>query len=243
MAKSLYKLLTTEMLHAERPSLVWKQVKSSTLHTHFPELIRTSRLRQRFGQTVFDHTMQALDCLDMRNEVTLWAIVFHDTGKISDPSNFAGHETASEGFCRDRLSRLGAPKLVIASAAQIVATHMWNIMYTISERSLRHFIGAVGIHNLDNWLIVRMADVNAYGNIRSRDLVIEFKNRLNAFLASLNTIESSSLAISDAMITELLGSKSNLLTQTKDQLLTGIRSCTYPNTQQALIEALRSIYQ
>ena len=155
-------------LYGPSPSCFWKKSGVS-----FEILDDTKGLRQRSGQTVFEHTMNVLDCLAVCNEITLLAGLFHDCGKLhtrtikGDRVNFWGHELVSAEMAWHVLPSWGTHPQTIDCVARIIKTHMIDIKTNMTRSKIRSFIAAVGYDNIDNWFVLRKADSSAYSQINN----------------------------------------------------------------------------
>jgi tRNA nucleotidyltransferase (CCA-adding enzyme) len=177
--------LISGMLAAKTPSCVWRKVSES-----FEELERSKGIIQKNNETVFDHTMNVLDCLEVKNEITLFAALFHDLGKEKARRvNHGGvvtyhhHEHFSANIAWDKLTLWQSTLSVRDRVTRIVQTHMFDIKNNMNQRLIRNFIADVGYDNVANWFYVREADARSYRThtqysfkIYCEEILLPFKN-------------------------------------------------------------------
>lgn len=244
MPSEFYKHVTEEMMRATAPSLIWKAMSPQRLDQVLPELGRCKQVFQRSGEKVFDHIMKVLDRVSLRNPVTLWGAVFHDVGKECGKGTiglgFAGHDVVSAGIAAMRMAQWGAPRHESSCVSRIADTHMFDAKH-VTAKGLRQFVARVGIDNIENWFVVRKADVAAYAH-HIPDFLAEFERDVKAYVASLNSIQYLNIKIDEQDLIEMFGDEvasAKLLAM----VVEGVRSGTYPNSREALIELVRSLVQ
>ncbi len=137
----------------------------------FPELRASQQVMQRNHQTVWAHTMAVIDILTIKNNITLLSGLFHDLGKVcvshmNYPSlpRFPGHSDKSVNIAKIRLAKWGADPHIIHRVIRIVSTHMFDLSQTMKEKTIRKFVADVGVDNIENWFVVRVADSRSYSS-------------------------------------------------------------------------------
>lgn len=152
------------MLAANLPSDYW--ISSCT---ELIELEDCHYIKQRNGQSVWEHTMSVIDLLTIKNPTTLLSGLFHDVGKskilpmndVSSPK-FPGHAGKSATIAQMRLSEWGADPYLIDRVIRLVSTHMFDISNAMREKTIRKFVADVGVNNIENWFALRVADSMSY---------------------------------------------------------------------------------
>jgi len=177
------------MQKAKRPSEYWARSAIS-----FPELSVAKMVMQRNGQSVFDHTMRVIDTLETQNPITLLSGLFHDLGKCYSERNpgdsgpkFPGHDAESVVIVLRVLPEWGATNHLMARVARLVGTHMYDITQSMSERRIRQFVATVGVDDIDNWFVLRLADASAYANsVRyCKRFIKPFRTRVTEYVRGL----------------------------------------------------------
>ncbi len=154
-------------------------------------------IEQRSMETTFQHTMNVLDCLTVKNPITLLSALFHDIGKshtktIADNGkvNFWGHELVSVDIAFGILPLWGTHPNIIDCVTRIIKTHMVDIKSNISGTKVRRFVAEVGYQNIDNWFVLRRADARSYqgkklmDNTKYQNSIIDpFQEKVNKELS------------------------------------------------------------
>lgn len=174
------------MQSATKPSCYW-----ANPDVGFPELEASKRIIQRNNQSVWDHTMSVIDAITIKNPITLLSGLFHDLGKgcvspMNDPSlpRFPGHVHESANIAEDVLTKWQAPPYMIDRVLRIVSMHMYDISNAAREKTIRKFVADVGLDNVDNWFVIRIADSSSYAaqqQYRSR-FIEPFKTAVMSYL-------------------------------------------------------------
>lgn len=133
------------------------------------ELYACKLVKQKNEESVWEHTEKVLKLLTTKNTITLLSGLFHDLGKcripaISDPyvSKFPGHEISSAEIAQKKLIEWQAEPSIIDGVVRIVSTHMYDISDAKKEKTIRKFIANVGLDNITNWFVLRIADSCSY---------------------------------------------------------------------------------
>ena len=190
------------MMTAHEPSDYWLEVG-----VEFPELDNSHSVQQRDKRSVWQHTMDVLDALDVKNPTTLLSGLFHDLGKYyieptDDPSRskFPGHADKSAEIARARLEEWGANPDLVDSVVRVVSTHMFDIRDAARDKTIRKFVANVGKDNIENWFVLRVADSRSYsGYKRYVNYLIEpFRRAVMSYLERQPSSEQLDFERSDA---------------------------------------------
>lgn len=194
------------MQKAACPSAYWLSSK-----LEFPELKFSHHVLQRNNQSVWDHTMLVIDLLEVKNPITLLSGLFHDLGKYIIPSQkqqfdfefynsyhagwskFQGHDSRSASMARMRLAKWQASSYFIDRVSRIVASHMYDISWGISEKTIRKFVATVGQNNVENWFALRKADSASYSEYSQykRYIIDPFYDAVKEYLDGLSQGDNS----------------------------------------------------
>lgn len=164
------------MMTARMPSDYWLEVG-----VEFPELENSHSVQQRDRRSVWEHTMDVIDALRVKNPTTLLSGLFHDLGKYYvDPnenpshSKYPGHAAKSAEIATIRLNEWGADKNTTDSVVRLVNTHMFDIRNVTQDKTIRKFVASVGKDNIENWFVLRVADSLSYSGYKQyRNNLIE----------------------------------------------------------------------
>jgi tRNA nucleotidyltransferase (CCA-adding enzyme) len=155
--------------------------------------------------------MRVLDSLEDKNEITLFAALFHDLGKPPTRLEkdgtllgFPGHERASVGIADHIFDEWEVGSDVRDKVLRIIKTHMFDIRTTISSKSVRKFIASVGKNNIDNWFHVRIADAHSYSRHdgHAKDFIQSFRKLVDKELINMTKEDKDNLPSDSGMIIE-----------------------------------------
>jgi len=175
-----------QMINAERPSIFWyNKLKNNDIDTSLLRLATVFQYKNHKNENLFDHTMNVLDLIKDKNEITLFAALLHDIGKhtTSFPQD---HALESAKYANALLKHWSAPDVFIIPILNIISTHMTDITH-FKKKGIRNFISRVGARNIENWFNVRRADSLAYSN-RSNNLIERFYKQIQEELIINNPI-------------------------------------------------------
>lgn len=179
--------IVNSMHKANLPSDHWTPANCRVL----PELEESQYTIQRNNQSVWEHTMSVIDLLTVKNDITLLSGLFHDLGKVGIPPmddlslpRFPGHADESSRIAETRLSEWGATPHTVDRVTRVVAMHMFDISNATRQKTIRQFVANVGVDNIDNWFVVRVADSRSYAEQQKyRNTFIEpFRTAVMSYL-------------------------------------------------------------
>lgn len=188
------------MIRANRPSDYWLRPE-----VQLPELDDSLFVIQRNEQSVWEHTMLVLDLLTLKNDITLLSGLFHDLGKgdtiildCTSSPKFPGHAEESAIIAKMRLSEWGATPYLIDRVARLILTHMFDISNALRDKTIRKFVADVGLDNIENWFVVRVADSRSYfAQRKHRNRFIEpFRKAVASFLKQQPSLRQPDFEVS-----------------------------------------------
>lgn len=191
------------MMQYHSPSQYWSE------NQFCEEIEKLKIVYQRKNQTVYDHTMKVLDALSVKNPTTLLTALFHDSGKFAtkNKNNFINHEIISADIAYQILTQWGTQKRIIDSVYKLILTHMLDLKSNIGKNKVKKFIASIGYDNIDNWFVVRRADIFSYSeNHLSLLLVDNFEKKVkNQLEEMINKNKSMSDELKSCKSIEITG--------------------------------------
>lgn len=156
-----------KILLSDKPSRGIRMLEKTNLLAYIiPELKATVGFDQKnphHDKNVFDHILAVLDNSDAELIVRLSAIL-HDIGKPRTFSvdrkgigHFYGHNVVGAEMAEAILKRLRFDNITIKKVVVLITEHM-SIYANMKNRTLKKFIGRVGVENLDSLFKLQMAD-------------------------------------------------------------------------------------
>ena len=206
-----------KMLSTPKPSLCIKLLEETGILALFiPEFSPCRKCEQKDsrGYHVFDvadHIIYATDGAPKENLIVRLAAFYHDIGKPETRSveqkedafavHFYGHEKVSEHKARASMTALKFSNEQIDRVCLLVREHMFNYEYSWSDATVRRFLIRVGKDNIENLMLLRLADMYGKNNCAAspesqgvRELM-ELKERLQKVQQ-----EESALSIKDLAV-------------------------------------------
>lgn len=194
-------LETTKILLGKYASRVLKKY-SFVIFNVFPELqpeYKCLHLNLSHKFDVFEHTLCALDNLEVRDEQLVWATLFHDAGKpftikFGDDGyrHFPGHWTISEKIVKGVLTRMKAPKKFAENVCTLVLYHDYN--FESGKGEIKRFLSKYGETLFEKLLVIKRADlmahskhgINKYGHFyyTLKDLFTEIRDNNECYKLS-----------------------------------------------------------
>lgn len=160
---------------------------------------------------VADHNFYACDGAPKDNLIVRLAAFYHDIGKPeaktveivngNEHIHFHGHDSISEKKCIESMTNLKFSNNEIKQVSHLVKNHMFFYEPNWTDSAVRRFIIRVGMENLDNLILLRLADIHGMHNVPalpgspSWNNLVELKERI-ADLAKQN----SALSLKDLKV-------------------------------------------
>lgn len=160
---------------------------------------------------VADHNLYACDGAPKDNLIVRLAAFFHDIGKPESRSteiisgnevvHFHGHEKISEKKTIRAMTNLKFSNDEIKKVSHLVKEHMFHYESSWTNAAVRRFIIRIGTENLDNLILLRLADTHGMHNTPviegspSWNNIVELKKRIEEILS-----ENSALSLKDLKV-------------------------------------------
>ncbi len=205
---------------ADRPSIgLQLALRCGLLAVVLPELLPlVGQAQNRFH--AFDcwtHTMAAVDAVPAGHVAVRWAALLHDLGKPSTAEphperpgeyQFFGHEKVSVEQTTLVAQRLRFSSQRQAHVERLVATHMLHPTPDWGDAALRRLLVKIGDEALDDFLLLKRADVAAKGTDDVPAIqqgVDRIEARLRAELAKGTALSRKDLAVTGDDLVRALG--------------------------------------
>jgi len=176
-------------------------LNTGILEIFIPELLEGIGTKQiKFHvHDVYDHS---LACLDIADDKVKIAALFHDIGKPrcdTHDGHFYGHDQKGAEMTKEILTRLRFSTEFINKTVKLIENHMFYFPEenNWTDGAIRRFIARVGVENLEELFLLRIAD--AVCNIKNSwdsSEIIRLQSRVSDILLSDNAFKVSDLDIS-----------------------------------------------
>lgn len=151
---------------------------------------------------VFDHIIHALGYCWSKDEITRFAILFHDIGKphsYQDDENgerhFLGHPQVSDDMTRDILKRLRFDNDSISKIVELVSYH--DATLVPSKKHIRRWLNKIGEEQFRRLIEIKRCDIKAHKleSYERLNVLSEVKNLLNEIIQEESCFSLKDLAV------------------------------------------------
>ena len=206
-----------KMMKSQKPSVSLKLLEEHGLMELFIPQFKVCRGCTQSDKRGFhefdvaDHILYACDGAPEDNLIVRLAAFYHDIGKpeaktveVKDGNeyiHFHGHESISEKKCIESMKALKFSNEEIKQVSHLVKNHMFFYESNWTDSAVRRFIIRVGMENLDNLILLRLADIHGMHNVAAVpgspawNNLIELKERIAQIVN-----EKSALSLKDLKV-------------------------------------------
>lgn len=218
-AERLQDELTGILLQCDTPSTGFELLRRiGGLAVVLPELERGHGVAQNeyHPDDVYWHTLKTVDCAPRDNLDVRWAALLHDLGKVDlkktirdEDGNervvFYGHEELGEEMAEEILRRLRYSNAFVTRCKRLVRHHMFHYHPDWNRSTVRRFIRRVGEENLENLLVLRVADMMSRGLVDEVRLTNELRQRAHEEVEASRAFRVEDLAVDGRDVMAVLG--------------------------------------
>lgn len=200
-----------KMMTAEKPSIAIDLMrKTGLLKLFIPELLDCVKIRQPKPFHLYDvywHSLYSMDAAPKDKPIVRLAALLHD---ISKPEckvglTFYNHHVKGEKKVEKILRRLKFSNAHIKKIAILVRHHMFDYQSQWGDAAVRRFIRRVGVENIDDLFLVRIADSKAMNQTIGLAYLKELRRRIQKVIKEEHALKITDLAIDGNDIMRILG--------------------------------------
>ncbi len=162
-----------KLIDTGRPSIGFEYLrKSGLMELSLPELYECYKVDQnRYHlHDVYYHSIYSCDAIPGTDKIVKLAALLHDIGKVATRREgddgdytFYNHEVVGKKITRRIMKRLKFSNEEILRVANLVLNHMFHYVNEWSDGAVRRFMRKVGLENLDDLFLLRLADRRGNG--------------------------------------------------------------------------------
>jgi tRNA nucleotidyltransferase (CCA-adding enzyme) len=199
--------LTKVLAELPRPSVSLRlYAESGALRDWYPELEACRSVRDRYGDTVWEHSLMVVDALPRHRAALRLVALLHDIGKPPTARDtprgpgFPDHAAAGAAMARGVLRRLKASNAEMDRAVHLIAHHAGFPSPDAAPAEVRHWLRLVGRPYLFDLFRLRFADARARSEAGAHKLAtaLQLFRRARAILREQPPLEVGDLAIGGA---------------------------------------------
>jgi poly(A) polymerase/tRNA nucleotidyltransferase (CCA-adding enzyme) len=245
----------TKVIESEKPSIGFEYMrKSGLLGLCLPELLECYNVSQNKYHIydIYYHSIYSCDAIPGEDKSIKLAALLHDIGKAAtrkegeDGDNtFYNHEVVGAKITRKLMKRLRFSNEEIEKVNNLVLNHMFHYMPEWSDGAVRRFMRKVGLENLNNLFLLRLADRRGNGQ---RDglpgPITELKNRIKKVIEQDSALTVRDLEIDGYVIMKEFDIKPGpVIGRILNSLLEIVLDEPEANTRDILLEKAGVIYR
>jgi tRNA nucleotidyltransferase (CCA-adding enzyme) len=204
-----------KILESEKPSIGLEYLRTSRLmDVILPELSECHGISQNkyHIHDIYYHSIYSCDAAPRENIPIRLAALFHDIGKVSTKQpnttgdfTFYNHEILGVKITKRIMKRLKFSNDQIETVANLILNHMFHYTDEWTDGAVRRFIRKVGMDNINDLFMLRMADRKGNGARKGLPQPIErLKKRIDHVIEAENAFSVRDLDINGNVIMEEL---------------------------------------
>ena len=254
-----------KVLQSEKPSVGLKLMeKTGILSMFIPEFDNCRNCIQKDSRgfhefDVADHLLYSCDGAPKENLIVRLAAYYHDIGKPEARSietigeaqaiHFYQHEVISEKKCIQSMKHLKFSNEQISEVSLLVKEHMFHYESSWSEKSVRRFIIRVGIKNIENLFLLRLADVYGMHNqkVEATSPTIknlnELRERIEKILNEQNALSIKDLKVNGKDLIQAGIPAGKVMGEILNELFEAVLDSPSLNEREKLLEIAKNIYE
>ncbi|MBN2403820.1 MAG: HD domain-containing protein [Spirochaetes bacterium] len=162
-----------KIMDTEKPSIGLEYMRESGLMAIvLPELLEGFNLRQNKYHIydIYYHSLYSCDAIPGADRIIKFAALLHDIGKPitrkegeDGEGTFYNHEVVGTKITRRIMKRLKFSNEEIIKVTNLIINHMFHYVDDWTDGAVRRFMRKVGLENLDDLLMLRLADRRGNG--------------------------------------------------------------------------------
>ena len=244
-----------KIVASKKPSIGFEYMRrSGLLGQCLPELMECYNVGQN-KYHIFDiyyHSVYSCDAIPGEDKAIKLAALLHDIGKAATRKEgedgdytFYNHEVVGAKITRKIMKRLRVSNEEIERVNNLVLNHMFHYMPEWSDGAVRRFMRKVGLENLNELFLLRLADRRGNGQRDGLPAPInELKHRISRVIEQDSALTVKDLAVDGHMIMKEFNIKPGpAIGKILNSLLELVLDEPEANTRDFLLEKARGIYK
>jgi tRNA nucleotidyltransferase (CCA-adding enzyme) len=205
-----------KIMESEKPSTGLEYLRTAGLMELFlPELSDCYSISQNKYHVydVYYHSVYSCDAASPEYPLIRLAALLHDIGKVptrqpgvDGDSTFYNHEVVGTKMAKKLMKRLKFSNEQIDTVSNLILNHMFHYTDEWTDGAVRRFIRKVGLDNIEDLFVLRMADRKGNGARKGLPAPIErLKKRIGHVIEQENAFTVRDLDINGTILMEKFG--------------------------------------
>jgi len=244
-----------KLLEAEKPSVGIEYLrKAGLLELFLPELAQCHGVEQnRFHvYDVYYHSIYSCDAAPRDQLMLRIASLLHDIGKVpsrrivnDEEATFYNHEIIGARMVRRIMKRLKYSNEAVDRVNNLITNHMFHYTDDWTDGAVRRFMRKVGVENIDELLVLRLADRKGNGSREGLPAPIKkLQKRIEKIIEEENAITVKDLKINGYIIMEKFSlAPGPIIGKILHELLESVLDDPEINKEETLIDMTGNILQ
>lgn len=190
-----------KMLSSDRPSQGFEYMRrTGLLKIVLPELekcIGVKQPKQFHAHDVYYHAVYACDAAPKELPMVRLAALLHDVSKpqCKKGDTFYDHDNKGAETAEKIMKRLKFGSDDIREVSGLIRNHMFNYTGEWTDSAVRRFIKRVGLENIEDLFMLRIADMKGMGRDTNAEYIKELKDRIKNIVEEENALNIADLKI------------------------------------------------
>lgn len=243
-----------KLMDAEKPSIGLEYMRESgLLQLILPEFLDGINITQNKYHIydIYYHGLYSCDSIPGSDRIVKFAALLHDIGKtvtrreVEDGENtFYNHEVIGAKMTRRIMKRLKFSNEEIAKVTNLIVNHMFHYVDEWTDGAVRRFMRKVGMENLNDLILLRLADRRGNGQRDGLPApILELQNRIEKVIEEDSALTVKDLDIDGHLIMNEFNIKPGpVIGKILNELLEMVLDDPETNNREVLLTKAREIF-
>ncbi len=244
-----------KIMDTEKPSIGLEYMRETGLmNLALPELLEGYNVRQNKYHIydIYYHSLYSCDAIPDADRIIKFAALLHDIGKAATrkedengEGTFYNHEVVGAKIARRIMRRLKFSNEEIIKVTNLIINHMFHYVNDWTDGAVRRFMRKVGLENLNDLLVLRLADRRGNGQRDGLPApIIQLQKRIDKVIEEDSALTVRDLDIDGHVImSEFNVEPGPVIGKILNELLEMVLDDPETNKRDILLSRAREIYK
>jgi tRNA nucleotidyltransferase (CCA-adding enzyme) len=244
-----------KIMDTEKPSIGLEYMRETgLLKLALPELLDGYNVKQNKFHIydIYYHSLYSCDAIPGADGIIKFAALLHDIGKAATrkedekgEGTFYNHEVVGAKMTRRIMKRLKFSNEEIIKVTNLIINHMFHYVDDWTDGAVRRFMRKVGLENLEDLLMLRLADRRGNGQRDGLPApILQLQKRIDKVIEEDSALTVKDLDIDGHVImTEFNVTPGPVIGKILNELLEIVLDDPETNNRETLLAKAREIYK